>query len=303
MNCKICGNEASLKLKSHNLKLCEEDFRVFLDRQFRRAVADMEMFSRQEPVLVAVSGGKDSLLCWHLINKLAYKSEGIFLDLGIEGFSSASKNKISNFAKERGLKFKVLKIEELTGFDIRTMLKKKRFCSVCGMIKRYWLNRYAYENGFSVIATGHNLDDESATLLGNILRWQLGYIRRQYPRLDAVGSKLISRVKPLYKMSEYEIKTYADLEGIDYLSDSCPFKKGNTQDVYKEALDLIEEHSPGTKSSFLFQFLDKKKDIFERDEGLCLNECSRCGMLTTQEVCSYCKLIEKEKARYEFQEK
>ncbi|MDP8215728.1 MAG: ATP-binding protein [Candidatus Kaelpia imicola] len=303
MNCKICGNKASFKLKSHNLKLCEEDFKVFLDRQFRRAITDMKMFNRQESILVAVSGGKDSLLCWHLINKLAYRSEGVFLDLGIEGFSSASKDKIFKFAKERELKFKVLKVEELTGLDIRMMLKKKRFCAVCGMVKRYWLNRYAYENGFSVIATGHNLEDESAVLLGNILHWQLGYIRRQSPRLDAVGSKLIRRVKPLYKMSEYEIRTYARLEGIDYLSDSCPFKKGNTQDIYKEALSLIEEYSPGTRNNFLFQFLDKKEDIFEKEESVQLNECSKCGMLTTQETCSYCKLIGKEKARYELQEK
>ncbi len=303
MNCKICGNEAIFKLKNHNLKLCEEDFKVFLDRQFRRAVKEGKMFDREGTILVAVSGGKDSLLCWHLINKLAYKSEGVFLDLGIEGFSKASEEKISSFAKERGLKFQILKIEELAGLDIKTMLKKKRFCAVCGMIKRYWLNRYAYENGFNVVATGHNLDDESATLLGNILHWQLGYIKRQSPSLSSFGSKLVSRVKPLYKMNEYEIRTYADLEKIDYLNDDCPFKKGNTQDIYKEALNLIESYSPGTKNSFLFQFLDKKGALFGEEGKLDLRECSRCGMLTTQEVCAYCKLIEKENNRYEFQKK
>jgi tRNA-5-methyluridine54 2-sulfurtransferase len=303
MNCKICGDKALFKLENHNLKLCKDDLVVFLDRQFRRAIKENRMFDREDKVLMAVSGGKDSLLCWHLINKMAYKSKAVFLDLGIEGFSEKSKEKIAVFADNRGLSFEILKIEDLTGFDIKTMLKKKRFCSVCGVIKRYWLNRYAYENGFDVIVTGHNLDDESATLFGNMLHWQLDYIRRQSPKLSSFGAKLVRRVKPLYKMSEYEIKSYADLENIDYLSDSCPFKRGNTKDIYKEALDLVESYSPGTKSGFLFQFLDKKEEIFGEESGLKLKECSICGMPTTQDLCSYCKLIAREKERYGLQKR
>ena len=46
-------------------------------------------------------------------------------------------------------------------------------------------NRAALEGGFDVVATGHNLDDEAATLLGNTLRWQTELIARQHPSLPA----------------------------------------------------------------------------------------------------------------------
>ena len=39
-------------------------------------------------------------------------------------------------------------------------------CSACGLSKRYLMNRAALEHGYPVVATGHNLDDEAATLFG-----------------------------------------------------------------------------------------------------------------------------------------
>ena len=81
-------------------------------------------------------------------------------------------------------------------------------CAVCGLSKRYVFNRAALEGGFDVVATGHNLDDEAATLLGNTLRWQTDYIARQSPALPAKPA-WCSKVKPLYRLSELETAAYA----------------------------------------------------------------------------------------------
>src|SRR5436305_421490 len=77
-------------------------------------------------------------------------------------------------------------------------------CSGCGLAKRYLFNREAAERGYAVVATGHNLDDEAATLLGNVLHWQSGYLARQSPVLEAEDSGLVRKVKPLYRLSEHD---------------------------------------------------------------------------------------------------
>jgi tRNA(Ile)-lysidine synthase TilS/MesJ len=151
-------------------------------------------------------------------------------------------------------------------------------CSACGLSKRYLLNRVALEGGFPVVATGHNLDDEAATLLGSTLRWDESALARQTPVLAATHPKLVRRVKPLFRMSERETAAYAFLRGIDYIVEECPFSRGATHT------------SPGSKAMFLQGFLDRARELFQKHETVTLVECVRCGQTTTGEVCAFCKL-------------
>ena len=57
----------------------------------------------------------------------------------------------------------------------------------------------------------------------------------------------------------------------------------------------MEEASPGAKHNFLFGFLDKARSAFERAEGVALNECARCGQVTTGTLCAFCKLSDQVK--------
>ena len=58
------------------------------------------------------------------------------------------------------------------GVPLLSRVLRRAPCSGCGLNKRYLFNKIALEREFSVVATGHNLDDEAATLMGNVLRWQ-----------------------------------------------------------------------------------------------------------------------------------
>jgi hypothetical protein len=109
-------------------------------------------------------------------------------------------------------------------------------------------NRAAREGGYDVIATGHNLDDEAATLLGNTLRWQTDYIARQSPVLPAEEG-FARKVKPLYRLSELETAAFAFLRGIDYVVEECPLVGGNTQLRYKDAMNHLESTRPGPRPS------------------------------------------------------
>jgi uncharacterized protein (TIGR00269 family) len=97
-------------------------------------------------------------------------------------------------------------------------------------------------------------------------------------------------VKPLYRLSELETAAYAFLRRIDYIVEECPFAKGATSIAHKEALNRLEEASPGAKHNFLFGFLDKARPAFERVEAVVLQECASCGQVTTGVICAFCKL-------------
>jgi uncharacterized protein (TIGR00269 family) len=159
---------------------------------------------------------------------------------------------------------------------------------VCGLSKRYVFNRVALDHGFDVVATGHNLDDEAATLLGNTLRWQTEYIARQYPTLSAQEG-MVKKVKPLYRLSEKETAAYAILRGIDYVVEECPLVAGNTQLKYKDAMNQLEAGSPGTKASFLFGYLDRAATLFRAEDQVALQPCRRCAQPTTGRFCAFCR--------------
>jgi uncharacterized protein (TIGR00269 family) len=194
------------------------------------------------------------------------------------------------FAAERGTDLRVVDLERDYGFDIPTAGARgsRSTCAVCGLSKRYVFNRAALEGGFDVVATGHNLDDEAATLLGNTLRWDTGSIARQGPALPA-RQGMVRKVKPLFRVSELETAAYAFLRGIDYVVEECPLVAGNTQLRYKEAMNAIESGSPGTKAQFFLGYLDRGKPLFETQDVVPLSACERCAQPTPSRFCAFCR--------------
>jgi len=293
MKCRKCGGKAVIRIRAHNIALCEEDFLDFVLDRVQKAIRSYHLLKKEERVLVALSGGKDSLAAFDLLQRLGYQVEAFHIDLGIDGFSEASLEAVKAFVKERGATLHLLRVEDELGMGVVEAARRLRRppCSLCGMIKRYLMNRFAYERGFSAVVTGHNLDDEGATLLGNLLRWQTGYLSRQAPLLPSSHPRLIKKVKPLVLLSEREVLAYCLLRPISYLPDRCPYAKGATSIPQKEALNLLELHSPGTKLRFYQGFLEARGSL-SQEEGE-LRECEVCGFLTVREKCQFCTLKER----------
>ncbi len=292
MKCKKCGGKAVLELRRHNAAFCADDFRAFFRHHAVETVRRWRMFTRDEPVLVAVSGGKDSLALWDVLIAEGYRTAGLYIDLGIGAYSRESKAKCEAFAAEHAAPLHLVAVAELVGAAIPEVRAATRrpTCSACGLSKRYIMNRTALERGFSVVATGHNLDDEAATLLGSTLRWDASALARQTPVLEATHPKLVRRVKPLFRLSERETAAYAFLSGIDYIVEECPYARGATSITHKEILNRLEDASPGSKASFFLNYLDRARGLFQAREVVELRACVRCGQTTTGEVCAFCKL-------------
>jgi uncharacterized protein (TIGR00269 family) len=297
MKCRKCGGAATLELRRHNAAFCAEDFLEFFRNQVREAIRRHRMFTRDERVLVAVSGGKDSLALWDVLIDDGYDTTGLYLDLGIFDYSVESRGRCEAFASRRGVPLIVRRVADEAGAPVPVIKQVTRRppCSGCGLSKRYLMNRTALDHGLPVVATGHNLDDEAATLFGSVMHWQTDALPRQSPALASTHPKLVRRVKPLYRLSERETAAYAFLRRIDYIVDECPFAAGATSIAHKEILNRMEDASPGAKHNFLFGFLEKARPAFERAERVELQECARCGQVTTSTVCAFCKLADQVK--------
>ncbi len=297
MKCRKCGNSATIELRRHNAAFCVDDYLEFFRNQVREAIRKHRMFTRDERVLVAVSGGKDSLALWDVLIDDGYDTTGLYLDLGIFDYSVESKAKCEAFAARRGAPLLVSRVADEVGGPVPVIKQVTRRppCSGCGLSKRYLMNRVALDHGLPVVATGHNLDDEAATLFGSVMHWRTEALPRQSPALASTHPKLVRRVKPLYRLSERETAAYAFLRRIDYIVEECPFAAGATSIAHKEVLNRMEDASPGAKHNFLFGFLDKARAAFERLEDVTLLECVRCGQVTTSTVCAFCKLADQVK--------
>ncbi|MEA3020696.1 MAG: tRNA-5-methyluridine54 2-sulfurtransferase [Actinomycetota bacterium] len=286
-----------IDVRRHNANFCREHFLAHCRDQVRRSLEHFDMLKTGDRVLVAVSGGKDSLALWDLLIDLGFDADGLYLGLGIGAYSDDSGTYARAFAAERGVKLLEIDLRDDYGFDVPSGAKaiKRVPCSACGLSKRHLFNTAALEGGYDAVATGHNLDDEAAVLFGNVLHWELEYLGRQLPVLPARPG-FPKKIKPLVRLAEREMAAYCVLRGIDYQVEECPMAKGNRHLGYKDALNVVEAQSPGTKAQFYFSFLDRDAELFssgalETQEGL--NECAECGAPTTGEVCAFCRLVDR----------
>jgi len=296
MYCRRCGEKAEIHLRRHRAAFCSKCFLEYYDRQVNRNIRKEKMFGFEDRLMMVVSGGKDSMALWDWLLKKGYNVIAMHIDLGIGEYSKDSRELVEQFSQDRKAELIVVDIEQEYGFTIPSLARKTRrsFCSVCGLVKRYLFNKVALDGEFNVVVTGHNLDDEAATLLGNTLSWQVGYLARQAPVLPSDHPKLKKKVKPLFTLTERENLAYVLINGIEFIHEDCPYSKGANSILYKETLNRLEEANPGTKQRFLATFLRKGRKYFQvYKEDLKLHECENCGQVTTAEVCSFCRLLER----------
>ena len=295
--CRVCGEPAIIDLPRHNANFCADHLLQLCRRQVEKAIADHDMLRMSDRILVAVSGGKDSLAVWDILLELGYQADGLYIGLGIGEYSDVSGQYARAFADERNLTLTTIDLRDDFGYDVPTAAKvtKRVPCSACGLSKRHLFDKAARDGGYDVVVTGHNLDDEAAVLFGNALRWDVEYLARQFPVLPARNG-FPKKAKPLVRLTEREMAAWCIVRGIDYQVEECPIAVGNKHLAYKEALNSIERQSPGSKSAFYLNFIEKMSPILtsmsQAAEGQLLS-CSHCGSATTGETCAFCRLHER----------
>lgn len=281
-----------MQVRRHNANFCRDHYLQHIVRQVEKTIHEHRMFGHDDRLLLGVSGGKDSLALWDILTRLDHRVDGVYLHLGIGDYSSDSLRFSVEFAEARDLQLEIVDLPEEFGFSVPEAADASRRapCSACGLSKRYILNDYADRGGYDVLVMGHNLDDEAATLFGNVVQWNIDYLARQRPVLPATDVGLARKVKPLVRVAERETAAYAVLRGIEYEVEECPMAAGNTVNRYKQWLNRLEEESPGMKAQFLFGFFDRAADVFEAEAAPDLVACESCGSPTTGAICAFCRL-------------
>ncbi|MBN1535634.1 MAG: adenine nucleotide alpha hydrolase family protein [Anaerolineales bacterium] len=312
--CRKCGAPPVINMPQHRLALCAEHFPQWIVEQTERFIRKYHMFTHEDRLLAAVSGGKDSLSLWDILWQLGYTVDGLYISLGIDdgtGYSAESQAKADQFAAQRNLKLIVVDVPALYGESIpqmtqRSQRSKGKPCSVCGLVKRRIMDQIARDNGYDVLVTGHNLDDEAATLLANTLIWDADRILRQQPVLEAHHPALRRKAKPLFRFYEREMAAYALLRKIDYIYDECPYAEGTRSIFFKQLLNRLETVQPGAKLKFYLSFLQARESgLFNitaegiTDENMSIGAggkplytCPSCGQPTiVPGLCAFCRLV------------
>ncbi len=304
MKCRKCDQKAVINMRQHKLALCKDHFLSWVCDQTERNIQKYKLFTRNDQILLGVSGGKDSLALWHVLLKLGYQTAGLYIHLGIHGenqYSTTSQQYAQEFAQKYGLKLHIVNVEADFGktipqFSQANKRGKLKPCSICGLVKRHTMNDIALQFGYDVLITGHNLDDEVSVLFNNVLSWQVDFLRRQSPYIPAKEG-LLPKAKPFCRFYEKETAAYAILADIPYIEDECPFSIGSTTIQNKQLLNQLEHDRPGTKLAFYIKFLQAKNSLFSEDYSTNAEElflCPNCGQPTQQPGdCAFCRLISK----------
>ncbi len=283
MRCRFCRNRAIIQTIEG--KLCEDHFKEYLEKRVQKTIEKYKLFSKKDKILVAVSGGKDSSTLAFILNKLGYNFEGLYINLEIKNYSDICENFVKKLFRMINKKLNIVKVSDF-GVKIKGV-GGRDVCSVCGIVKRYIMNKFAYENSFDVLVTAHNLDDILSFILLNALSGNLDLIYKSVPSLPK-SSKFVKKVKPLCFVREKESLLYALLNKIPFAHIECPYAIGNTQNVYKRAIMYLESINPTSTYNIYKTLLKMVKNKVKKEE--ITNFCKICGMPTNSEICSFCRL-------------
>lgn len=263
----------------------------------KETIEKYKLIDKKDKVLVAASGGKDSTVVLYLLNKLGYNLEALFIDLGIGNYSSRNKENIVKFCKKEKIKLHIVSFKGEYGYSlcyIRDILKEKdknmKACTVCGILRRYLLNKKARELKADKIVTGHNLDDEAQAILMNLFKANTNVSARLGPIVGVVkDKKFVPRIKPLYFIPEDDVREFSKKQKFPVLYEKCPC----VSEAYRNYVrNLLNEFSTKEKENIVLKFLELLPKLKKKYSGS-LNYCKECEEPSSGDICNKCMLMKK----------
>jgi len=304
--CAVCkGKEAIFMRRYSGEKLCERCFRKSIENKVRGTISKYEMFGPKDKIMVAVSGGKDSVTLLHILSKIekAFPDatlSAVTVDEGIKGYRDEALGIAKKNCQKLGVEHVVSSFKEMYGYtldEIVNMIREEKEkglapCSYCGVLRRKALNTAAREAGVNKLATAHSLDDETQTVLLNIIHGDVLRIVRTKPVLEVVHPKLVQRVKPICEVPEKEIAFYAYLRKIEFQGFPCPYTWTALRNDMRTMLNRMDEKHAGTKFT-IFRSIERIRPALEKmAKETKLRNCRKCGEPTVGEICKPCQMLQ-----------
>jgi uncharacterized protein (TIGR00269 family) len=295
-----CCNEKSIIVLSGNEKLCKKHFTKYFENKVFKTIRQFDLIGKKENLGVAISGGKDSLTLLYILNKLSkqnpkIKITAIMIDEGIKGYRNKTIKISKKFCKKNKIKLNIYSFKKEFGMPLDNMLSilDVKPCTLCGIFRRYLLNRKSKELKFTKLATGHNLDDEAQSILMNQFKNNIHLSARLGPKVGVKENKrMVQRIKPLYLCTEKEVTTYAFINKLLDNFTECPNVPESYRAQVRGMLNDFEAKFPGTKHAIVNSFLQILPDLKEKFKGGEASYCKKCNEPASKDKCNACKYVE-----------
>jgi uncharacterized protein (TIGR00269 family) len=306
LKCSFCDRQAVYFKRISGVAYCKNCFIKHVEDRVRWTINKGKLFDWNDNIVLAVSGGKDSVVMMKIVSKIErnfpdVKLTAITIDEGFNGYRVEGIRIAKKFSSMFGVEHLTFSFKDFYGYTLKEIIdiaEKKGSpyhpCTYCGVLRRKILNVKGREIGATKIATAHNLDDEAQTILMNILRGDIGRLIESFRIESQKYEGFIPRVKPMKYIPEKEIALYAYYSGIDLYSNECPFSKLSLRSEIRSFLNDYETRHPDVKFSIVSSFEDFVNKIMGKEDlmKVKLNRCKHCGEPTTREICRACELLE-----------
>jgi len=259
----------------------------------REVIDEYKLIDANELVAVALSGGKDSVLTLHiladLMEELKFDLVAVSIDEGISGYRSEGVEAARVNCEKLGIELVEGSFKQDYDFDLDDLYGLyQSSCIPCGVFRRQLLNKISNQLGADKLATGHNLDDEIQSFLMSLAKAELRRFYKFGPKLDRIHPDMVPRIKPIWKILEKDVGTWAVLNNIEVHFAECPYSETSLRSKIKGYLNKLEVKKPGTKLSILESF--SKSYQFEKKDVI-MGVCSICGEPSSLDVCMACEMI------------
>jgi uncharacterized protein (TIGR00269 family) len=308
--CSYCDNNLTIKRKYSGENLCSECFQKNIEKTISKTISKYKMLKHDDKIIVALSGGKDSITLLFNLNKIQKKKSqsnpitALIIDEGIKNYREHSIKKAKKFCTEYNIEYQIISFKEKIGFTLDEIITKKRehsdykyACNYCATIRRRLLNDGAKELGGTVLAMGHNLTDFAETYMMNILYKRIDIIANQYlfkQEKDIITQHYIKKISPLLRIPEEEIFLYVNTKNFDYYTSHCPYRERDPI-IRKRVLTFIQEckkYSPEIEFNLLNGFLELSETLYHHKREIAYNSCKNCGYpCGNKRLCTYCSYL------------
>lgn len=239
---------------------------------FQQYIREHDLLGNTDRVLLAVSGGLDSMVMLHLFREAGYAMGVAHGNFGLRGSESEGDEAfVGAYCRKHGLPFYSKR------FDTKNYAESHKLSvQMAARELRYtWFNELLLEGHYHWLATAHHLNDNVETVL---LRWSHGSGLDQLTGIPRKNDRII---RPLLFASREEIAAFARSAGITWREDSSNLATNYQRNFMRhEVIPKIKEINPSLETTFALSLeklegaaelmrrgLEQLRDSMTRQEG------------------------------------